>query len=967
MAQSFRFIDQETQDFLMEFSDLQNNEVVQKLQKDQMKLLQLKNNLNNIANCASINPTKKSQEVIYQNAQQTNNFQQDQQSFNDKNANFQGNNFNGNLYFQQNYKNGNQEQQSINDSYIIDKKQNSIRAEQGEQKREKENEIVKYQFKELKKKMIQRSQDQIIDEIYKHQKQLILKEATDRLDKEDPSQKSEQNCQQTIQQNNSLEDQDKFNYSVNNGQAMNHQRQQKQDILRMLNPPNYLKQKWNIIQKGIEDRLITHNEDGLPKNLNPIEKSILKEKENGYKLLKPEGEIGELEQQEEEEDEENMSNEVLITRKIVKILEEFKEVQKRDQDSIFHIALKQYCEKFHKNYDCVFTEEKDSKLKGFICEVIVDGIRLGPQLAKSKKDAKTQACMCAMARIMQQSPNMKPIEYFQKFLEQSKNKYIRLNENIAEAISQHHQQGGVPLSADNPLSDLAIAQEIPENSNYREELSIFAHKNLHKQIIWETLFDPKEKLWLAIVAVGNLSERGFGRSKKYAKNVASYKLLQRCKQLKMKDDIFKNPRKVKTQLQFALNLEQNEDEENIKQQNSLIKIKQSGKQNEQINSKRLRSQVEDLENDLDQEDEEQEQEPDLKKQQQQQQQIQQQQQQPNTKSVAQIKMKELIISLEEKYIDYYKLELSSNLNQSKINNASNTDVFKQLLKYDSEIQATKAQYQSLQNMFNEVQKKLLIDQQSQYIKKLIPIGSYVSNCMNKYSTVMDVVALLMPSQEQGENFEPNRFCDILYSEVQSTILNSNIGYFFKMELNKGCVLLVFTHNSQYKIRLIPNLVLEENILNKRKYLQQTENPLNDSIKTIIDPNESQFYSDGLLHYIWLSQFKSQIHQYESLFRILRRVFKYQGFRVPIDLIDVVVGHVSHQFSSASFQENIVGFVKFMAQNGLDDITHDNLQMVSITQLHVNQIKSCSEFELKKITEYFNSIYTKKAYDNLIII
>ncbi|KAL4474680.1 hypothetical protein ABPG72_002273 [Tetrahymena utriculariae] len=919
-----------------------------------------------MANYASNNPLKKSQGVNYQqNVLQTNHSQQDQQSFYNKNANHSDNNYHGN-HFQQNYKNNNLQQQGINNQQIIDQKQRDIHTGQGEETREKENEITKYQYKEIKKKMIQRSQDQIIDEIYKHQKQLVMKEAIDKLDKENPQQNNEQNCSQIIQQN-SVDDQDKFSYSVNNGQAINYQRQQKQDILRMLNPPNYLKQKWNIIQKGIEDRLITHNEDGLPKNINPIEKSILQEKENGYKLLKPEDEIGELVQQ--EEDEENMSNEVLIARKIVKILEEFKEVQKRDQDSIFHIALKQYCEKFHKNYDCVFTEEKDLKLKGFVCEVIVDGIRLGPQLAKSKKDAKTQACMCAMARIMQQAPNMKPIEYFQKFLEQSKNKYIRLNENIAEAISQHHQQGGIPLSADNPLSDLAIAQEIPENSNYREELSIFAHKNLHKQIIWETLFDPKEKLWLAIVAVGNLSERGFGRSKKYAKNVASYKLLQRCKQLKMKDDIFKNPRKVKTQLQFALNLEQNEDDEFNKQQNSLIKVKPSGKQNDQINSKRSRSQVDEQVNDLDYlDDEEEESEPDLKKKKQsQQQQQQQQQQQLNTKSIAHIKMKEFIISLEEKYIDYYKLELSNNLNQSKLNNSSNTDVFKQILKYDSEIQATKAQYQSLQNMFNEVQKKLLIDQQSQYIKKLIPIGSYVSNCMNKYSTVIDVVAILMPSQEQGENFEPSRFCDILYTEVQSTILNSNIGYFFKMELNKGCVLLVFTHNSQYKIRLIPNLVLEENILNKRKFLQIAENPLNDSVRSIIDPNESQFYSDSLLHYIWLSQYKAQIHQYESLFRVLRRVFKYQGFKIPIDLIDVVVGHISHQFSSPSFQENLVGFVKFMAQNGLDDITHDNLQMVSITQLHINQIKNCSEFELKKIQEYFNNIYTKKGYENLIII
>lgn len=64
---------------------------------------------------------------------------------------------------------------------------------------------------------------------------------------------------------------------------------------------------------------------------------------------------------------------------------------------------------------------------------------------------------------------------------------------------------------------------------------MFVHKNLHKSVNWDVMFDPQEKLWLCIADVGNLTERGFGRNKKIAKNVAAYKLLKRFSQLKMKD------------------------------------------------------------------------------------------------------------------------------------------------------------------------------------------------------------------------------------------------------------------------------------------------------------------------------------------------------------------------------------------------------------------------------------------------
>lgn len=43
-----------------------------------------------------------------------------------------------------------------------------------------------------------------------------------------------------------------------------------------------------------------------------------------------------------------------------------------------------------------------------------------------------------------------------------------------------------------------------------------------------------------MVYVGKLTETGYGNSKKSAKNVASLKLLRRCKKLNMKENIIEN-------------------------------------------------------------------------------------------------------------------------------------------------------------------------------------------------------------------------------------------------------------------------------------------------------------------------------------------------------------------------------------------------------------------------------------------
>lgn len=117
------------------------------------------------------------------------------------------------------------------------------------------------------------------------------------------------------------------------------------------------------------------------------------------------------------------------TQKVVSILEELKTISKEDTVSIFHIALKQFCEKFKLDLKFDISESEttfNASRAYFSCEAIVDGLKHGTHLAQSKREAKSLASMSAMAKLMtlaetKEGPLTKnAIEFFTKFTDNYK-------------------------------------------------------------------------------------------------------------------------------------------------------------------------------------------------------------------------------------------------------------------------------------------------------------------------------------------------------------------------------------------------------------------------------------------------------------------------------------------------------------------------------------------------------------------
>ncbi|KAL4508100.1 hypothetical protein ABPG72_021473 [Tetrahymena utriculariae] len=199
------------------------------------------------------------------------------------------------------------------------------------------------------------------------------------------------------------------------------------------------------------------------------------------------------------------------------------------------VFLREYCSKMKTAMDIICDENE--KGLGFSSYLIIDGKYYPKGIGKSKKDAREEASMNALAKMGEENSSVK--NYFAVMVDKEKKIHQKFKNEKAKSSSSEQKQKQKEISEEDEFS---LEFYDPLN-NYREEVSQLANQVLRLSVSYEILGDQNN--WEVICSIGKtLKTMGQGLSIKDAKNISAFKMINLIEQ--------SNEKTVKTLARKAL-------------------------------------------------------------------------------------------------------------------------------------------------------------------------------------------------------------------------------------------------------------------------------------------------------------------------------------------------------------------------------------------------------------------------------
>ncbi|EAR95483.2 double-stranded RNA-binding motif protein (macronuclear) [Tetrahymena thermophila SB210] len=241
------------------------------------------------------------------------------------------------------------------------------------------------------------------------------------------------------------------------------------------------------------------------------------------------------------------------------------------------VFLREYCSKMKRAMDIICDENE--KGLGFSSYLIIDGKHYPKGIGKSKKDAREEASMNALAKMGEENSSVK--NYFAVMVDKEKKVHQKFKNEKAKSSSSEQKSKSKDISEE---EERALELYDPLH-NYREDVSQLANQVLRLSVSYETLGDQNN--WEVICSIGkSLKTMGQGLTIKDAKNISAYKMIHLIEQ--------SNEKTIKTLARKAL-VQQKIDQTNLKlkELQELKAQKEKDEQNTQI--KEIQKEQENLE------------------------------------------------------------------------------------------------------------------------------------------------------------------------------------------------------------------------------------------------------------------------------------------------------------------------------------------------------------------------------------